>query len=116
MGGSDFSNSRWVAAGSWIGLAISTFAIPAVVLALVWRNEGSLVRRHAFAATFVGCVVGVVYVSAIVAGLLPAAFYRTSPASWVVPTLVVSLSVCWISAIVGCAFALFGRPESVAAI
>ena len=94
------AENPWAAGACWIGAPFGGL-IPGVLLAVTWRDRGSLVRRHALAATTLWCVLIAIYLPAFVFGLFIPAFNRESPPSWAIAAVAGVVVVSWAATVVG---------------
>lgn len=94
-------HSPWAAIGCWIFAAFTGGLVAFAILIMVWRDYGSLLRRHALAASIVHAIIWLVYLPTFTFGMFMPLSRGDERASWVVWVAVGSVLVSWGSAAVG---------------
>lgn len=94
-------DSAWIAAACWLGALITGPIVPGVVLVMSWNARGSLVRRHALAATVMWSVLLAVYLPVFLFGMFLPALHGDPPPWWTLAVAGVVIVVSWTGTAIG---------------
>jgi hypothetical protein len=107
------ADSAWTAAACWLGGLFTGPVVPGVVLVMSWRARGSLVRRHALAATVMWSALLAVYLPVFLFAMFLPALHGDPPPWWSLAVAGAVVVISWTGTATGLILAWrAGRREA----